>query len=136
MASLADALLPLLLAASAALYTSVGHAGAPAYLAPIGPLGAAPETMRPTALVLNIVVASFAAVRFWRAGLVDARLALWLSLGAGPPPFLGGAITLPGHVYRPLVGLILLAAALRLLWPAEVTANRSTRPPHPLAAAL
>ena len=136
MASLADALLPLLLAASAVLYTSVGHAGASAYLAAMALVGVAPETMRPTALVLNIVGASFAAVRFWRAGLVDARLALWLALGAAPLAFLGGAITLPGHLYRPLVGLILLAAALRLLWPAEVTANRSTRPPHPLAAAL
>ena len=106
MASLADALLPLLLAASAALYTSVGHAGASAYLAAMALVGVAPETMRPTALVLNIVVASFAAVRFWRAGLVDARLALWLALGAAPLAFLGGAITLPGHLYRPLVGLI------------------------------
>lgn len=136
MVSLADVLLPLLLAASAALYTSVGHAGASAYLASMALVGVVPETMRPTALVLNIVVASFAAVRFWHAGLVEARLALWLGLGAAPLAFLGGAITLSGHIYRPLVGIILIAAALRLLWPKELTATRNPRPPHRVAAAL
>src|SRR4051812_7795610 len=111
MVSLADVLLPRLLAASAALYTSVGHAEASAYLASMALVGVVPETMRPTALVLNIVVASLAAVRFWHAGLVEPRLALWLGLGAAPLAFLGGAITLPGHLYRPLVGIILIAAA-------------------------
>src|SRR3954468_5633195 len=98
MASLAAALLPLLLAASAALYTSVGHAGASAYLAAMALVGAAPETMRPTALVLNIFVASFSAVRFWRAGLVDRKLALWVVAGAAPLAFLGGAFALPGEI--------------------------------------
>ena len=70
MAPLADVVLPLLLFGSAALYTSVGHAGASAYLASMALAGLAPEVMRPTALVLNIVVASFSAVRFWRAGLI------------------------------------------------------------------
>lgn len=132
----ADLLLPLLLGLSAALYTSVGHAGASAYLASMALVGVAPETMRPTALVLNLVVASFSAVRFWRAGLVDARLALWLALGAAPLAFLGGALTLPGHFYRPLVGLMLWAAAVRLLWPIPLTVNRNPRPPAPPLAAL
>jgi uncharacterized membrane protein YfcA len=131
----ADILLPLLLFGSAALYTSVGHAGASAYLASMALAGVAPETMRPTALVLNIFVASFSAVRFWRAGLVDRRLVLWLLLGAAPLAFLGGAIELPGEVYRPLVGAVLVIAAIRLLLPLEVTANREPKPPHPALAA-
>jgi uncharacterized protein len=131
----ADYLLPLLLFGSAALYTSVGHAGASAYLASMALVGVAPEVMRPTALVLNIFVASFSAVRFWRAGLVDRKLVLWLLLGAAPLAFLGGAIKLPGDVYRPLVGAVLIVAALRLLLPLELTTNREPRRPHPALAA-
>ena len=132
----ADYLLPALLFGSAALYTSVGHAGASAYLASMALVGLAPEAMRPTALVLNICVASFSAIRFWRAGLVDARLALWLLAGAAPLAFLGGAIKLPGEIYRPLVGVLLIVAAVRLLLPIELTTNREPRRPHPALAAL
>jgi uncharacterized membrane protein YfcA len=132
----ADYLLPALLFGSAALYTSVGHAGASAYLASMALVGLAPEAMRPTALVLNICVASFSAIRFWRAGLVDARLAAWLLAGAAPLAFLGGAIKLPGEIYRPLVGVLLIVAAIRLLRPLEVATNRDPKPPPPALAAL
>ncbi len=133
--ALADVLLPLLLFGSAALYTSVGHAGASAYLASMALVGVAPEVMRPTALVLNIFVASFSAIRFWRAGLVDRKLVLWLLLGAAPLAFLGGAIKLPGEIYRPLVGVVLVIAAVRLLLPVELTTNREPKRPHPALAA-
>ena len=62
--------------ALAALYTSVGHAGASGYLAGMALVAVAPETMRPTALALNILVASFTLLRFARAGYVSWR-ALW-----------------------------------------------------------
>jgi len=132
----AEYLLPLLLFGSALLYTSVGHAGASAYLASMALVGVAPEVMRPTALVLNIGVASFSVVRFWRAGLVDLRLVPWLVAGAAPLAFLGGAVQLRGAIYRPLVGLVLLIAAVRLLWPADVAAAKDPRPPHPLIAII
>ena len=132
----ADYLLPALLFGSAALYTSVGHAGASAYLASMALVGLAPEAMRPTALVLNICVASFSTIRFWRAGLVDARLAAWLLAGAAPLAFLGGAIKQPGEIYRPLVGVLLIVAAIRLLLPLEVATNRDPKRPHPALAAL
>ena len=62
--------------ALAALYTSVGHAGASGYLAAMALVGIAAATMRPTALALNILVASFTFYRFWRAGYFNWR-ALW-----------------------------------------------------------
>src|SRR4051794_16910054 len=132
----ADILLPALLFGSATLYTSVGHAGASAYLASMALVGMAPEAMRPTALVLNIFVASFSAIRFWRAGLVDARLAAWLLAGAAPLAFLGGAIKLPGDIYRPLVGGLLIVAAIRLLLPIELATNRDPKRPHSALAIL
>ena len=101
----------------ALLYSSVGHAGASAYIALMALAGMAPEEMRPTALVLNILVASFASARYLRAGQFRWRT-LWPFLaGAVPLAFIGGGISLPGHLYKPLVGLVLWASAARLLWP-------------------
>ena len=52
--------LPVLLGAAfivaAALYASVGHGGASAYLAVMGLAGMAPAEMKPIALILNIAV--------------------------------------------------------------------------------
>ena len=72
------AALAVLLMMAAVLYTSVGHAGASAYLAIMALFGLAPEVMRPTALVLNILVAGFSFFRFYRANLVRWR-SLWRS---------------------------------------------------------
>ena len=108
----------LLLAAAflvaAILYSSVGHAGASGYLAAMAFVGVATPTMRPTALVLNLLVASIATIRFARAGFFSWSLFWPFALGSIPLAFIGGAITLPGHWYRTLVGLVLWAAAVRL----------------------
>ncbi|MGL5736142.1 MAG: sulfite exporter TauE/SafE family protein, partial [Beijerinckiaceae bacterium] len=110
-------LLPLSLFLGALLYTSVGHAGASAYIAAMALLGTAPAVMRPTALVLNIIVASLTSLRFWRAKLFDWTVFWPVALGAIPAAFMGGMLQLPPHYYRPLVGAVLLIAAVRLLWP-------------------
>ena len=60
--------LTLLILAAATLYSSVGHGGASGYLAAMALFGLAPATMKPTALCLNVLVASIATFRFWRAG--------------------------------------------------------------------
>lgn len=121
------ALLTVLLFAAAVLYTAVGHGGASGYLAVMALVGIAPDTMKPTALVLNILVAAIAAARYARAGAFAWR-ALWPFLvGSVPLAVLGGAIHLPGHIYQPVVGVILLAAAIRLLWPTKATAGNGER---------
>ncbi|HEX2194515.1 MAG TPA: sulfite exporter TauE/SafE family protein, partial [Candidatus Limnocylindria bacterium] len=61
---------------AATLYGMVGHAGASAYLAAMALLGISPEVMRPTALTLNILVASIVTLRFARAGFVRPMAAL------------------------------------------------------------
>lgn len=125
----------LLMGAGAMLYTAVGHAGASAYLAIMALFSVAPATMKPTALVLNILVASFTSIRFIRAGQFNLRLALPFILGAVPLAFLGGAIHLPGETYRPLVGVILLLAGVRLLWSRPLASQAQVHEP-PLWAAL
>ena len=119
----------LLMGLAAALYSTVGHGGASAYLAILALFAVAPETMRPTALALNLVVAGFAALRYWRAGQINLRLAAAFLLTAAPAAFIGGGIPVPPELYRPLVGAVLWAAAARLFWQPRRLAERETRPP-------
>jgi uncharacterized membrane protein YfcA len=115
--------------AGAILYSSVGHAGASAYIALMALFGVAPAVMRPTALALNIIVAVIASARYVRAGQFRWRVVWPFMLGAIPLAFAGGAIQLPGNYYRPIVGLLLILSGVRLLWPAELATNREPRDP-------
>lgn len=120
--------------AGALLYSSVGHAGASAYIALMALAGVAPAEMRPTALALNVLVATLATVRYARAGLFSWATLWPFLLGAVPLAFVGGGITLPTTVYRPIVGLVLWASAVRLLWPSAGAERPVARPP--VAAAI
>jgi uncharacterized protein len=99
---------------SAILYSSVGHGGASGYLAAMALFGVNPAVMKPTALVLNIIVAAIATTRFYRAGCFDKSLFWQFALGSIPCAFIGGLIVLPTQIYKPILGLVLLYAAGRL----------------------
>ncbi len=107
-------LLTFLIFAIATLYSSAGQAGASGYLAAMALMGVAPAIMRPTALVLNILVAAVASLRYYRARRFSWALFWPFALTSIPFSFLGGAITLPGKVYQLIVGGILIYAASRL----------------------
>jgi hypothetical protein len=113
----------------AALYSSVGHAGASAYIALMALFGVAPAVMRPTALVLNILVASLISRRYLRAGLFRWRTLWPFLIGAMPFAFIGGATQLPGDYYRWIVGIVLLMSAAWLLWPRIINADRVLHDP-------
>ena len=132
------ALLPLGFFLVALLYSSVGHAGATGYLALMALAGIAPETMRPTALLLNLAVASITVVRFSRAGLLPWRLLAPLLLGSVPAAFLAGSLSIPDAIYRPLLAVVLIAAAIRLAAQAhrDLTLERVTGAPSTPASAL
>jgi uncharacterized protein len=87
--------LALLFLAAAVLYSSVGHAGASGYLAAMALFGLAPAVMKPTALVMNILVATIATLRFSRAGYFSWSTLWPFALGSIPFAFAGGAITEP-----------------------------------------
>jgi uncharacterized protein len=109
-----DLLLTALFFAAALLYASVGHAGASAYLAAMALVSVPVAVMRPTALVLNLFVASIVIIRFAGAGHQPWRSLVPLAMGSVPAAFLGGSINLPGEIYRPLVAAVLLVGAWRL----------------------
>lgn len=105
----------LLAGLAAMLYASVGHAGASGYLAVMALLGVAPATMRPAALVLNVVVVLIGTTTFARAGHLRWSLLWPLLVGSIPAAYLGGSLALPGTWYRAIVGGVLLTSAVRLL---------------------
>jgi uncharacterized membrane protein YfcA len=123
------AALCLLFALGAALYSSVGHGGASAYIAAMALFSVAPDTMKPTALALNLLVAGFGTWRYWRRGLSNWRLVLAFAVTATPAAFVGGAIHLPAIAYKLLVGILLWAASARLLWQPRMLAERAVAPP-------
>ncbi|KAB2880120.1 sulfite exporter TauE/SafE family protein [bacterium] len=99
---------------AAALYSSVGHAGASGYLAIMALFSFAPEQMKPTALALNIFVALIGTYRFYRAGFFSWKLFYPFAIASIPFAFLGGRMDLHVDTYRIVVGIVLLYAAWRL----------------------
>ncbi len=122
------ALLASLIFAAAVIYTSVGHAGASGYIAAMALFGLAPTVMKPTALTLNIIVATLATYRWNGAGLIHWKTLGPLLVTSIPAAFLGGTVQLPGSWYRLLVGAVLFVAALKLLFQPrrDQTTDRAT----------
>lgn len=126
---------------AAALYSSVGHGGASAYLAIMALFSVAPETMRPTALALNLIVAALGTAQFARKGQINWRLVAAFGIAAVPAAYLGGSLRVPPEIYRPLVGIMLLIASVRLFWQPQQLAGRAVQNPSlkialPAGAAL
>ena len=99
----------------ATVYASVGHAGATGYIAVMTLWGLSPEVIRPTALLLNVVVATIATVQFTRAGHFDRRLLVPLVVASVPAAALGGWLALPKAAFETLLGIVLGVAAVRIM---------------------
>lgn len=108
-------LLLLLLAVVAFLYASVGHGGASGYLALMSVFGFSVAVMKPTALVLNILVSGLSFYFYFRAKEFQWKLFYPFALTSVPFSFLGGTITIETHWYKIILGTVLLFAIARLL---------------------
>jgi uncharacterized protein len=117
------------------LYSSVGHAGASGYIAVMSLFSLAPDVIKPTALALNILVASIASWQFWRAGHFSWRLFWPFAMLAIPMAFVGGYLTLPTHVFKIVAGVVLLFSAWRFLFHASDDSVRG-EPSRPVAISL
>jgi uncharacterized membrane protein YfcA len=126
---------------AALLYSSVGHGGASGYLAVMALTGIAPPEMRFAALALNVVVAAIATFRFYRAGSFSHSLFWPIAAASIPMAYVGGSIVLPMHVFKPLLGIVLLYAGWRSFSTAPTAGAVEIRPVRwpvlvPLGAAL
>ena len=114
-------ILAALIFVAALLYSSVGHGGSSGYLAAMALMGMSPVVMKPTALFLNIFVAVIATFKFYRVGAFSWRLFWPLALASIPLAYVGGFLTFPTHVYKPIIGVVLIYAA----WRSFDTASKS-----------
>ncbi|MFM6931049.1 MAG: sulfite exporter TauE/SafE family protein [Novosphingobium sp.] len=131
-----DYLLALAMLVGATLYSSVGHGGSSAYIALMALFGVQQPVMKPTALVLNLIVSSLGTLRYFRAGQFRWRTLWPFLIGSLPFAFIGGGLKIPGEYYRPLVGAVLLYAGLRLLWPRPMKAQTEWHDPPVWIAVL
>src|SRR5438270_8444072 len=109
-------LLCLAIAVIAFLYSSVGHAGASGYIATMTLFGLAATVIRPTALVLNILVATIGSFQFWRAGYFSWKLFWPFALLSVPAAYFGGYLQPSASILRILIGIVLLFSAARLIF--------------------
>lgn len=108
-------LLSIAVFAIAVLYSSVGHAGGSGYIAVMSLFSVAPAAIKPTALTLNILVASIATFQFWRMGYFSWQTFWPFVVLSVPLAFVGGYVNLPADVFEALVGAILLVAGVRIM---------------------
>lgn len=105
----------ILMAGIAFLYAAIGHGGASGYLAVMAIFSFAPETLRSSALVMNVVVSIISFYHFQRHQHFDLKLFLPFILGSVPMSFLGAGIQLDSGIYKVILGVFLIFAGLRLL---------------------
>jgi uncharacterized membrane protein YfcA len=117
------------------LYSCVGHAGASGYIAVMTLFALSPAEIKPTALILNILVASIGTWQFWRVGHFSASLFWPFAVLAIPMAFLGGYLNLPTQGFKILMGLILLFSGARFFWEAPEDSAQSL-PSKPLAISI
>lgn len=98
------------------LYGSVGHGGASGYLALMAIYGLAPEVMKPTALLLNLFVSGSAFLQFYRGKHFLAKIFLPLAAASIPMSFIGGMLIVEDHIYKKILGALLLLPVIRLLF--------------------
>ena len=108
-------LLLLLLPIVAFLYASVGHGGASGYLALMSLFAFPVTVMKPTALVLNILVSAISFYFYYREKQFDWKLFYPFAIASIPFSFLGGLLTMQTHYYKLILATVLIIAVLRLV---------------------
>lgn len=97
------------------LYASVGHGGASGYLALMAFFSFAPETMRPSALLLNIFVSAIAFIQYYRCGYFSWKLFWPFAIASVPAAFIGGLITVDEGIYKKILALLLIFSVVKLI---------------------
>ena len=108
-------LLLLLLPIVAFLYASVGHGGASGYLALMSLFSFPMTFMKPTALVLNILVSAVSFYFYYKERKMNWSLFYPFALTSIPFSFLGGFLTIDAFYYKIILATVLVFAVLRLL---------------------
>lgn len=110
------------------LYASVGHGGASGYLALMAIFSFTPEVMKPTALLLNLFVSLTAFIQFYRGQHFKWKIFLPFALASIPLAYLGGKTTIQDHLYKTILGVLLLIPIVRLIFFPNVPDSELKKP--------
>jgi len=106
------------------LYASVGHGGASGYLALMALYGVAPQEMKPTALFLNLFVSLTAFIQYYRGNHFKKEIFIPIALASIPFAFLGGMLSIDDHLYKKILGILLLLPIVRFFFFKNVEDDR------------
>lgn len=112
----------------ALLYASVGHGGASGYLALMAIFGMQADTMKSSALMLNLFVSLVAFIQFYKGGHFHFRSFLPFALASIPLSFVGGMIHIDSRIYKILLGIFLIFAVIRMLFFDDLKSNKTVSP--------
>lgn len=96
------------------IYSSVGHGGASGYLALMAFFAFAPDVMRPTALILNVIVSLIAFIQYYRGEYFQWKLFWPFAIASVPAAFIGGLISIDPGLYKKILGVLLFFPIIRL----------------------
>ena len=97
------------------LYASVGHGGASGYLALMALLNMSPLVMKPTALILNLIVSLVSFLSFYKARHFKSSMLWPLVVTSIPVAYLGSIIPVSEPLYKKILAIVLLIAVIRML---------------------
>lgn len=118
----------IILFAVAFLYASVGHGGASGYLALMALYGVAPQEMKPTALFLNLFVSLTSFIQYYRGKHFKKDIFIPIALASIPFAFLGGMLSIDDHLYKTILGILLLLPIIRFFFFKQVPDDRLVAP--------
>jgi len=107
-------LIPLLILISF-LYSSVGHGGASGYIAILTLVCIQGFLIKPSALILNLIVSSISFFQFYRVGYFKWNLFWPFAITSIPMAFFGSIIKVDPHVFQKFLGFALLFPILKLI---------------------
>lgn len=99
----------------ALVYSSVGFGGGSSYLALLAIMGVHYETIRPTALLCNIIVVTGGTYIFYKEGKLNIKKCLPFIAASIPMAFIGGYWKINESAFFIILGISLITAAI-LLW--------------------
>lgn len=110
-----DIWMVLLMGLISVLYASVGHGGASGFIAVMALWSMPTNTMRITALILNVMVSFISFGHYYKNKYFKWQQFYPFALASIPAAFLGSTITLDPSLFKKLLGIILLVPTIRLL---------------------
>jgi uncharacterized membrane protein YfcA len=110
------------------LYSSVGHGGASGYLALMALFSITPDVMKPTALLLNLFVSLTSFIQFYRGKHFNWKIFLPFAITSVPMAFVGGMISVDDHVYKKILGILLIIPIVRFLFFGNIKVEEIKKP--------